>query len=60
MLCEEIIAVCSEKYTQYILYVCSTGKHKSSTLLQFIVDLHVVTTGFWAVKFDNNDWEISV
>jgi len=55
MLCEEIITVCSEKYMKYILYVCSKGKDKSSTLLYFIVDLHVVTAGLWAVKFDNND-----
>jgi len=56
MLCEEIVAVRSEKCTKYkyILHVCSAGKDKSSTLLHFIVGLHAVITGLWAVKFDKN------
>ena len=41
--------------TKYILYVCSTAKDKSSTLLYFIVDLYVVTTGLRAVKFNNSE-----
>jgi len=54
MLCEEIITVCSEKYMKYVLYLYSMRKVKCSTLLHFIVNLRVVTTGIWAVKFDKN------